>query len=320
MGGDEMSQIPKKIAVIGGANMDIGGFCTGRLLTEDSNPGFVSMTIGGVGRNIAENLVRMGLDVELITAIGGDDNGRAILADCREKGIGTSLSLMEKDMRSSVYLFISDSDGDMHCAVNDMEIQERISPEAMAQRIGAINKMDAAVIDANLRPETIEYLAKNLTIPIFADAVSAAKVMRLKAALPHLYAFKPNRIEAELLTGISISNAGDAERAARAIAQMGVQRVCLSMSVEGAVCAQGDRCIRVPGRKLEMVNATGAGDAFTAALVWAYTKDLSLEESCMAGMAAASIAVESVSAVNPQMSEQKLQHRIQELMIQEEEL
>ena len=309
-----MSQNRKKIAVIGGANMDIGGFSANKILDEDSNPGRVSMTIGGVGRNIAENLARMGLDVELVTAIGGDSNGKAILADCAEKGVGTSLCLIEKDMRSSVYLFISDSDGDMHCAVNDMEIQEKISPEAMAERIDAINRMDAAVIDANLRPETIEYLAKNLKIPIFADAVSAAKVLRLKPALPYLHGFKPNRIEAELLTGISIRNADDACRAAMAIAQMGVRRVCLSMSVEGAVCAEGNRCIRVPGRKLDMVNATGAGDAFTAALVWAHTKDLSLEESCMAGMAAASIAVESVSAVNPEMSEQELQLRIQELM------
>jgi len=315
-----MPRMPMKIAVIGGANMDIGGFSANKILDSDSNPGRVSMTIGGVGRNIAENLVRMGLDVELITAIGGDGNGQAILADCREKGIGTSLSLIEKDMCSSVYLFISDADGDMHCAVNDMQIQERISPEAMAERVDAINRMDAAVIDANLRPETIEYLAKNLRIPIFADAVSAAKVARLKAALPYLYGFKPNRIEAELLTGIPIRNADDAALAAKAIVRMGVRRVCLSMSVEGAVCAEGEKCIRVPGRKLDMVNATGAGDAFTAALVWAYTKNLSLEESCVAGMAAASIAVESVSAVNPRMSEHKLQHRIQELMIQEEEL
>lgn len=315
-----MPQTPMRIAVIGGANMDIGGFSANRILDGDSNPGRVSMTIGGVGRNIAENLVRMGLDVEMITAIGGDANGQAILADCREKGIGTSLCLMEADMRSSVYLFISDADGDMHCAVNDMEIQEKISPEAMAERIDVLNSMDAAVIDANLRPETIEYLAKNLTIPIFADAVSAAKVLRLKSALPYLYAFKPNRIEAELLTGISIRNADDAALAAKAIVAMGVKRVCLSMSVEGAVCAEAEKCVRVPGRKLTMVNATGAGDAFTAALVWAYTKNLSLEEGCMAGMAAASIAVESVSAVNPQMSEQRLQQRIQKLMQQEETL
>lgn len=309
-----MSQKPKRIAVIGGANMDIGGFSAGKLLVGDSNPGRVSMTIGGVGRNIAENLVYMGLQTELISAVGGDANGRAILDDCAEKKIGTSLCMVEKDMRSSVYLFISGSDGDMHCAVNDMEIQERISPEAMAERIEAINRMDAAVIDANLRPETIKYLAANLRIPIFADAVSAAKVYRLKAALPYLYALKPNRIEAELLTGISIRNADDAVLAAKAIAKMGVKRVCLSMGVEGAVCVAGEECIRIPGRKLEMVNATGAGDAFTAALVWAYTKGLPPEESCIAGMAAASIAVESVAAVNPAMSEEALQQRIQELM------
>lgn len=308
-----MPENRRKIAVIGGANMDIGGFSAKAILNGDSNPGRVSMTIGGVGRNIAENMARMGLSVELVSAIGGDANGVAILADCAGKGIGTSHCLIEKDMRSSVYLFISDAGGDMHCAVNDMEIQEKITPEAMEALLDVLNSMDAAVIDANLRQETIEYLAQNLRVPVFADAVSAAKVGRLKNALPYLYAFKPNRIEAELLTGIAIRDEADAVRAAMAIAQMGVQRVYLSMSVDGAVCVEGETCVRVPGRKLEMVNASGAGDAFTAALVWAWSKNMTLEESCIAGMAAASIAVESVSAVNPEMGEEKLQLRIQEL-------
>ena len=262
-----MPDLRKRIAVIGGANMDIGGFSKEKLLDSDSNPGRVSMTIGGVGRNIAENLVCLGLEVQLVTAIGGDANGRAILEDCARKGIGTQLCLLKEDMRSSVYLFISDADGDMHCAINDMEIQAQLTPEVMAARIDALNTMDAAVIDANLQPETIEYLAKNLTIPIFADAVSAAKVMRLGPALPYLYALKPNRIEAELLTGIPISSDADAERAARAIAGMGVKRVYLSMSVEGALCLDAENCARVPGRRLDMVNASGAGDAFTSALV-----------------------------------------------------
>ena len=303
----------KKIAVIGGANMDIGGFSARKILDGDSNPGRVSMTIGGVGRNIAENLARMGLEVELVSAIGGDGNGRMILEDCARKGIGTGLCLLEEDMRSSVYLFISDADGDMHCAVNDMDIQLRLTKDVLAERIDRINAMDAAVIDANLPRETIEYLAENLRIPVFADAVSAAKVVRLKNALPYLYAFKPNRIEAELLTGIKIADEESALRAAKAIAGMGVKRVCLSMSVEGAICVEGEKWIRIPGRKLEMVNASGAGDAFTAALVWAWSEKMTLEESCKAGMAAASIAVEAESAVNPQMSAEKLQLRINDL-------
>jgi len=315
-----MPVTPKKIAVIGGANMDIGGFSARKLLNGDSNPGRVRMTIGGVGRNIAENLARLGLQVELITAIGGDPNGRAILADCAQKGIGTQLSLIEEEMTSSVYLFISDADGDMHCAINDMEIQKRLTPAVLAARIDHINAMDAAVIDANLEEETIAYLAQNLKIPIFADSVSAAKAMRLKPALPYLYALKPNRIEAELMTGLEIHSEAEAARAAEAIAAMGVRRVYLTMGVQGAVCVEGARCVRLPGRQLDMVNASGAGDAFTAALVWAWSEGLGLEEGCIAGMAAASIAVEAVSAVNPRMNVQSLQLRIQEYMNQEERI
>ena len=79
-----------RIAVVGGANMDIGGFPDGRLRLEDSNPGRVHLSVGGVGRNIAENAARLGLDVSLISAIGGDPNGRMLLEDCRQKGTGNS--------------------------------------------------------------------------------------------------------------------------------------------------------------------------------------------------------------------------------------
>lgn len=314
-----MAEARKRIAVIGGANMDIGGFSAKSLLDGDSNPGRVNMSVGGVGRNIAENLVRLGFEVELISAIGGDPNGSAILRDCAEKGVGTQLCLLERQMRSSVYLFISDVDGDMHCAINDMEIQDCLTPAAMAERIERINQMDAAVIDANLPAETIRFLAEKLRIPIFADAVSAAKVARLREALPYLYALKPNRIEAELLSGIAITCEADAYRAARTIAAMGVKRVYLSMSVDGAICVENERCVRIAGRRLEMRNASGAGDAFTSALVWAWAKGLDMEESCLAGMAAAAIAVKSISAVNPQMSEALLQTQMLELKQQEEE-
>ena len=77
-----MAEKRGRIAVVGGANMDIGGFPSAALIPGDSNPGQVRMSVGGVGRNIAENAARMGLEVELITALGADGNGRMILEDC----------------------------------------------------------------------------------------------------------------------------------------------------------------------------------------------------------------------------------------------
>ena len=152
----------KKIAVVGGANVDIGGFPSARLVAGDSNPGRVRISAGGVGRNIAENAARMGLQVELVSAIGSDANGQMLRQDCAAKGIGTSGCLVEQDAGTSVYLFMVDERGDMHSAINDMEIQQRLTPEFFQSRLDLLNNMDAVVIDANLPAESILYLCENL--------------------------------------------------------------------------------------------------------------------------------------------------------------
>ena len=306
----------KRIAVVGGANMDIGGFPDSVLVAGDSNPGRVRMTPGGVGRNIAENLVRLGLDVELVTALGDDANGHAILADCHTKGIGVTAVQIEKGCGTSVYLFINDAQGDMSVAINDMAIQSCITPQRLAERLELLNSMDAVVLDANLPQESIAFLSREVRVPIFADAVSAAKVGKLKGVLGKLYCLKPNRIEAELLTGMSIAGVEDAKAAAQQLLAQGLRRVMLTLGPEGAVCADAQDSICLPPGHMEIVNASGAGDAYTAALVWSHCNELSLRESGIAGMAASAIAMQSISAVNPEMSAEKLCRRMQEIQNQ----
>lgn len=306
----------KKIAVVGGANMDIGGFPDRKLVLGDSNPGRIRLSAGGVGRNIAENAARMGLETQLITAVGGDLNGRMLLEDCRSKGIETDAVLIEEGMDTSVYLFLGDERGDMYCAVNDMRIQAELTPEKIKTHMDMLCGMDAVVMDANLNKETIDFLAQNLKVPIFVDAVSAAKAAKLRDALKYIYCLKPNRLEAELLTGIQIKDAMDALQAARKLTDIGVKRVFLTMGASGALCADNEQYLFLPGVQRSIVNATGAGDAFTAALVWAYTQDYSLRDSGLAGMAAASIAVDSQETVHPGMNSKLLIKRVAELSAQ----
>ena len=193
-----------RIAVIGGANIDIGGFSSAEARMRDSNPGRVRISPGGVGRNIAANLALLGANTELITALGGDDRAQILRADCKKLGVKLNHAISFPDAATSTYLYIANADGDMLIAVNDMAIHERLTPEALSPLIAEVNRCDAAVIEANLPAETLEFLSKVLSVPIVADAVSAAKVDRLKGALPRLYALKPNRIEAEKLTGDNI--------------------------------------------------------------------------------------------------------------------
>lgn len=305
-----MPQQRKRIAVVGGANVDIGGFSSGPLVSGDSNPGRVRISVGGVGRNIAENARRLGLGVELVTALGGDTNGRMLLEDCMAKEIGTGSCLVDEQARTSVYLFIDDAQGEMHCAVNDMEVQLSLTPEALAPRLEMLGRMDAVVLDANLPAATIEMLARELTVPLFADPVSTAKAGKLRGALGRLQAIKPNRLEAEILTGMPIRDFMDAAEAARRLADMGVKQVYLTMGEQGALCADARQCIFLPGQTRGVLNTTGAGDAFMAALVWSFCEGMDLRRGGIAGMAASQIAMGSLETVNPDMNRANLMKKM----------
>ena len=111
--------------------MDIGGFPSGLCAMGDSNPGRIRMSAGGVGRNIACALARLGVETQLVTALGGDAFAEALRRDCEACGVGLEHALAFPDAASSAYLFISDPSGDMRLAVNDMAICERLTPEAL---------------------------------------------------------------------------------------------------------------------------------------------------------------------------------------------
>lgn len=295
-----------RCAVVGAANIDIGGFPTNELIPRDSNPGHISLSSGGVGRNIACNLARLGVEVELIAPLGQDAFADLVRADCKRAGVGLALSPVFEGAASSVYLFIADAEGDMRLAVNDMDICARLTPQALKPCLDALNGMDAVILDANLNEETLAWLAPRLHVPVIADAVSAAKANRLQSTLPWLRVLKPNALEAEALTGIRVTDEVSAWQAARSLIDAGVGRVFITLGENGVCCGDALQCLTLPCPKANLVNATGAGDAFAAALTWAELKDLPLRESALAGLAAAAIAVEARETVSPEMSEQAL--------------
>ena len=122
------------VTVVGGVNVDIGGQPSHALIPQDSNPGTVGMSLGGVGRNIAHNMSLMGLDVRMVTAFGDDMNAQKIAASCGELGIDISQSPIIPGGRTSTYLFINDEKGDMALAVSDMDIYRHLTPQVLSAR------------------------------------------------------------------------------------------------------------------------------------------------------------------------------------------
>ncbi len=299
-------------AVVGGVNVDIGGRSHAKLVAADSNPGKVFISLGGVGRNIAHNLSLMGTDVKLLSAIGEDVHGNRIAASCAELGIDASHTLRLSDCATSTYLYIADDHGEMAIAISDMAICDRITPGYLAANSQVLHNARVVVADTNIPAESLVWLAENCTAPLFCDPVSTIKAEKLSPILNKIHTLKPNRLEAELLSGVPIREAEDAEKAAKVLIGKGVQRVFVSMGAEGVYAADAETQMWLKNIPGEMVNTTGCGDAFMAALVWAYLQDLDLRETALAGLAAGSIAMESSETINPAMSATALRLRMSE--------
>ena len=297
-------------AVIGGVNIDIGGRPFRPLIVRDSNPGRVSISLGGVGRNIAHNMRLLGLGVRFLTAFGDDLHARRIEASCDALGIDISRARKIPGGVTSTYLFISEEDGDMALAVSDMEICEEISPSYLADNLDLINGAQAVVADGNLSEETLRFLAECCTVPIFADPVSVTKAEKLRPILPSIHTLKPNRFEAEMLSGVSITDEDSARQAAEKLLETGLSRVFISLGSRGVFAADRQGCLMQPSFPAKVVNTTGAGDAFMAALVWAYLEGMDLAASTKAASAAAAIAAEGEETINPALSEAEVRARI----------
>ena len=296
--------------VVGGVNMDIGGVSAAPLVGADSNPGVVRMSLGGVGRNIAHNLALLGVDVRLLTAFGDDLYAQRIAASCGELGIDISRALQVPGGRTSTYLFIANEKGEMELAVSDMDIYRHITPAFLAARRALLQNAQLVVVDANLPADAIAWLAENIRLPIFADPVSTAKAERLRPVLGRLHTLKPNRMEAELLSGVPIIDEASLNRAADALLDTGLRRVFLSLGGEGVLAADHSGRVRLPCLPGNRVNTTGCGDAFMAALAWAYLEGTALEDTARAGSAAASIAMESGETINSALCPEALAARM----------
>lgn len=152
------------------------------------------------------------------------------------------------------------------------------------------------VIDANLTRETVAWIAENVTAPLYADPVSAAKAERLRPALGRLTAFKPNEYEAMSMTGESTSLF-----AAEALLREGVKQVFVSLGGDGIVAASDGEIIKLPCVTTEIANCTGCGDAATAAIIWGGVNGLGIAESASAAMKAAAMCAACPETINPEL-------------------
>lgn len=290
------------ITVIGGINIDIEGCPRKPLVPADSNPGDIAISFGGVGRNIVENIARLGADVAMISLTGDDFLGNNARDHLAGLGVDVSSVVHVNGCNTGMYLSILNERNDMAVAICNMDILERVTPAFLDDKMEWLSSSKIVGVDCNLDFATLDYITSHLHVPLFLDPVSASKAERARPIIGRFHTVKPNRIEAELLSGIKIEDDASLRQTGEWFCAQGVKRVFISLGEKGAYYRDQFGEGLVGTSPVKIASATGAGDAFSAAILVGHIKGLSARDTARLGIAAASLALEVKTAVNPRMS------------------
>lgn len=305
------------VVVIGGANMDIKARSAAPARPGTSNPGDTAMSAGGVGRNIAENLARLGTSTHLVTAIGGDALGEALLGETRDAGVHLDFA-QRTAAPTGTYTAILDHDGEMIIAVSAMAAMAELRPAQVEAARELICRAALLVLDGNLPGETLmcaRALAAAAGVRTILEPVSVPKAAALAAlpgsfdpALP-LYLITPNRDELTALTGLPTAGEGEIRRAADQLHERGVTYVWVRLGAAGSLLSGPGGGDVIPAIPAEVVDVTGAGDAQLAAFCHALLQGADPAEAVRFGHAAAALTIASPQTVRADLTADMVQRR-----------
>lgn len=306
----------KGVTVIGGANIDIKGKPYKELRQHTSNPGHINIAPGGVGRNIAHNLAQLNVPVTFLSVVGNDDEGRRLLEETRQAGVNVEQVVISNTRRTGIYLAILNAIGDMDIALSGMDILEELNIQYLESKTEVIKNSEIVVFDANIPEESIRYITElcyNNNIPVVVEPVSIDKAKKLKNVLDKIDYITPNKEELESITEIKILDDEDMKKAVKYLRDKGIKNVIVTLGERGVYVSSEELEKFIEPYQTEIVDATGAGDALTAGLVYGIFNGYSLEVSAKLGLAAASLTISSPYTVNPFLNENQLKNIVKEI-------
>jgi pseudouridine kinase len=294
------------LLVVGAASIDTKGRADQAIQIGTSTQGAIRVSVGGVGRNIAENLARLGEPVILLSAVGDDGSGRRVLQQAAECGIDVSHVIVDADHRTAAYLAVLDETGNLAMSIDDMSInRDLITPDFVYRRRILFRDARMIILDANLSPATLRTifnLARKYSVPVCADPTTATLAPRLCPHLPSLMLVAPNAAEAEALCDIRVTGRSTALKAAQRLVGLGVQIAIVTLGATGLVYATSQESGHVPAIECEIVDLTGAGDALTAAIIMGLLNDVPIVEAVRLGTSAAALTLQCRETVCPTLS------------------
>jgi sugar/nucleoside kinase (ribokinase family) len=291
-----MAKVPD-ILCIGSVLWDIIGRTDLPMAAGNDKPGRITRLPGGVALNIAMTLAGQGLRPALLSVVGADESGTALLVECGRMGLGVEHVLVDRDLPTDQYMAI-EAQGSLLAALADAHSLEAAGARILAPlEDGRLGSAEAPwrgpmAIDGNL---TLALLGEIAESPLFAQAdlrlapASPGKAERLRPFLTHPGAtIYVNVEEAGLIAGCAAATAAEG---ARALLAAGARRALVTDGSRAAVDAAPDRMLELAPPAVTPRRVTGAGDTFMAAHIAAETRGMGREDALAHALSTAAIYV-----------------------------
>ena len=286
-----------KILVVGSTNTDM-------MIKTEHLPrpgetvlgGTFFMNPGGKGANQAVAVARLGGDIAFICKTGNDIFGRQSHKLFEEEGIDTSYLLSDAENPSGVALITVDDNAE-NCIVVASGANANLFPKDLTKAEKAVDEAEFVLMQLEIPIETVEFVADMANKKQKKVILNPAPAQILsEQLLSNLYLITPNETEAELISGVKISDEQSMLECAKKIAGMGVENVIITLGSKGAFVYGNDICEKIPSLKVKAVDTTAAGDVFNGALVVALAEGCSLIDSVKFACKASAISVTRIGA------------------------
>lgn len=291
----------KNIICIGGANIDFKLKSKNPFLLHTSNPVYSSNSFGGVARNVAHNLANITSNIHLQCVVGDDVYGRDLLAHMQSLGVNTQHSLILEGKRTSQYHAILNEQGELFLGLADMDIYNEISSTFITSSWDLWPPKSLVFLDTNLPSILIDLILKKanlLDVFVCIDLVSVEKAKKIPHRLDSVFLLKSDLQEARALTMMNIQSVSDCMLAGLQLKERGAQNIVISLGKAGYVLINDTQQIHVLAEEVsEVIDVSGAGDAFIAGILYGLQHDKEVFEACRIGAKAAAKTIQSISTV-----------------------
>ena len=293
------------VVVIGGANVDVKARSAGHAVSRTSNPGTAVLGAGGVGRNIAESLARLGTRTHLVAAVGTDPLGDQLVASTRDAGVGVE-HVARLEIPTGSYTAILDHDGELLVAIASMAATEALGATEVNAAADLIAGAALLVLDGNLGTAALD-AARALAgdVPMVLDPVSVPKAERVRGFLDGTHPWHlvtPDYLELAALTGLPATYERQVVDACRHLHDRGVTWVWVREGERGSLLSGPDGTTHLPALPARVADVTGAGDAMLAAWCHGVLTGRTPLEAARLGHAAAAVTIASEHTVRPDLT------------------